>query len=226
MCGRLYHVWIELLLRFSPWPCTAKDNARSGVNFRPHFGATKLSDFWLSCCKKIHVDLFVHIVEECCVCLQTFRRKMKAHLFRRSYADIILWLSLSFAIVDLVGFFAFATINSLLALPTQYAEQGLWNGMVSVCLSQHGPTSANPLLQVCCCGPGGQDISAALSVCSTEHTCGPALQTDHIRPSSIFCCGSHSMEQSSCRIPRPNSQRCLLPTAFKDSSVRTTASAP
>jgi len=23
----------------------------------------------------------------------------------------------------------------------------------SVCLSQHGPTAANPLLQVCCCGP-------------------------------------------------------------------------
>ena len=25
----------------------------------------------------------------------------------------------------------------------------------SVCLSQHGPTAANPPLQVCCCGPGG-----------------------------------------------------------------------
>ena len=23
---------------------------------------------------------------------------------------------------------------------------------------QHGPTAANPLLQVCCCGPGGQEI--------------------------------------------------------------------
>ena len=45
-------------------------------------------------------------------------------------------------------------------------------------------------------------------------------------PSSIFCCGSHSVEQSSCRIQRPDNQRCLLPTAFKDSSVRTTASAP
>jgi len=55
---------------------------------------------------------------------------------------------------------------------------------------------------------------------------GPTLQTDHIRPSSIFCCGSHSMEQSSCFIQRPDNQRCLLPTAFKDSSVRTTASAP
>jgi len=42
----------------------------------------------------------------------------------------------------------------------------------------------------------------------------------------IFCCGSHSVEQSSCRIQRPDNQRCLLPTAFKDSSVRTTASAP
>ena len=30
---------------------------------------------------------------------------------------------------------------------------------LSVCLSQHEPTAANPLLQVCCCGPGGQEIS-------------------------------------------------------------------
>jgi len=28
-----------------------------------------------------------------------------------------------------------------------------------VCLSQHGPIAANPMLQVCCCGPGGQEIS-------------------------------------------------------------------
>ena len=69
-------------------------------------------------------------------------------------------------------------------------------------------------------------VTAASPVCSTEHTCGPTLQTDHIRPSSIFCCGSHCLEQSSCHIERPDNQRCLLPTAFKDSSVRTTASAP
>jgi len=69
-------------------------------------------------------------------------------------------------------------------------------------------------------------VTAAPSVCSAEHACGPTLQTDYIRPSSIFCCGSHSMEQSSCRIQRPDSQRCLLLTAFKDSSVRTTAAAP
>jgi len=69
-------------------------------------------------------------------------------------------------------------------------------------------------------------VTAAPPVCSTEHTCGPTLQTDHIRPSSIFYCRSHSVEQSSCRIQRPDNQRCLLPTAFKDSSVRTTASAP
>ena len=69
-------------------------------------------------------------------------------------------------------------------------------------------------------------VTAVPSVCSTDHTCGPTLQTDHIRPSSIFCCGSYSVEQSSCRIQRPDNQRCLLPTAFKDSSVRTTASAP
>jgi len=28
----------------------------------------------------------------------------------------------------------------------------------SVCLSQHGPSAANPLLQVCCCGSGRQEI--------------------------------------------------------------------
>ena len=69
--------------------------------------------------------------------------------------------------------------------------------------------------------------TASTALNSTEHTCGPTLQTDHIRPSSIFCCGSHSVEQSnSCRIQTSDNQRCLLPTAFKDSSVRTTASAP
>ena len=30
--------------------------------------------------------------------------------------------------------------------------------ILSVCLCQHGPTAANLLLQVCCCGPGGQEI--------------------------------------------------------------------
>jgi len=29
----------------------------------------------------------------------------------------------------------------------------------SVCLSQHGPTAANALLQVCYCAPNGQEIS-------------------------------------------------------------------
>jgi len=29
----------------------------------------------------------------------------------------------------------------------------------SVCVSQQGPTAANPLLDVRCCGPGGQEIS-------------------------------------------------------------------
>ena len=29
----------------------------------------------------------------------------------------------------------------------------------SACRSQHGPTSANQLLYVCCCWPGGQEIS-------------------------------------------------------------------
>jgi len=41
-----------------------------------------------------------------------------------------------------------------------------WHGVrPSVCLSQHGPTAANPLLQVCCCEPGGQAIS--IDCCSS-----------------------------------------------------------
>ena len=67
---------------------------------------------------------------------------------------------------------------------------------------------------------------SAFGLLNRTHLSGPTLQTDQIRPSSIFCCGSHSVEQPSCRIQRPDNQRCLLPTAFKDSSVRTTASAP
>ena len=45
-----------------------------------------------------------------------------------------------------------------------YVEQGLCNGMMShficwsICLSRHGLTAANPLLHVCCCGPGRQEI--------------------------------------------------------------------
>jgi len=42
----------------------------------------------------------------------------------------------------------------------------------------------------------------------------PRYRLTTIRPSSISCCGSHSVEQSSCRIQRPDNQRCLLPTAF------------
>jgi len=38
----------------------------------------------------------------------------------------------------------------------------------SVCLSQHGPTAANPLLQVCCCGPGRQETS--IDRCSSRCT--------------------------------------------------------
>jgi len=30
---------------------------------------------------------------------------------------------------------------------------------LSVSVSQHGPIAANPLMQICCCGPGGQEIS-------------------------------------------------------------------
>jgi len=34
----------------------------------------------------------------------------------------------------------------------------------AICLSQHGPTAAKPLLQVCCCGPSRQEIS--ISCCT------------------------------------------------------------
>jgi len=44
-------------------------------------------------------------------------------------------------------------------------------GLLSVCLSQHGRTAANQLLQVCCCGPSNRLLqqrtnagSATLSV--------------------------------------------------------------
>ena len=38
----------------------------------------------------------------------------------------------------------------------------------SVSLSQHGPTAANPLLQVCCCGPSQQELS--IDCCSSRWT--------------------------------------------------------
>ena len=56
-----------------------------------------------------------------------------------------------------------------LLVPVGCAQQGLWNNTVSVCLpiclSQHDPTAANPLLQVCCCGPSRQQIS--IDFCSS-----------------------------------------------------------
>ena len=70
-------------------------------------------------------------------------------------------------------------------------------------------------------------VTAAPSVCSTEHTCGPTLQTDHIRPSSIFVAGPTAWNSLPVAFRDPtDNQRCLIPTAFKDSSVSTTASAP
>ena len=55
----------------------------------------------------------------------------------------------------------------LLALPAQYAEQGLCNGRasvrpsvrLSVCLSVPAIDHCNSVRRVCCCGPGGQEIS-------------------------------------------------------------------
>jgi len=37
----------------------------------------------------------------------------------------------------------------------------------SVCLSQYGPTAANPMVHVCCCGPGRHEISID---CCTTHS--------------------------------------------------------
>jgi len=55
--------------------------------------------------------------------------------------------------------------SSLLAPPVYYAQQGICicraSVRPSVCLSQQGPTTANPLLQVCCCEPGRREISIA-----------------------------------------------------------------
>jgi len=38
----------------------------------------------------------------------------------------------------------------------------------SVCLLQHGLTAANPLLQVCCCELGGQEISIDCAMASAQ----------------------------------------------------------
>jgi len=100
----------------------------------------------------------------------------------------------------------------------------------SIFLSMFNSNHSSILLglrDICTCHPSQRYcVTTASSVCSTEHTGGPTLQTDHIRPSCIFCCGSHSVEQSSCRIHGPDNQWCLLSTAFKDSSAYSTALAP
>ena len=42
----------------------------------------------------------------------------------------------------------------------------------SVYLSQHGPTAADPLLQVCCsCGPGRQEISIDCGMAGDQLLC-------------------------------------------------------
>jgi len=43
-----------------------------------------------------------------------------------------------------------------------------------VSLSQHGPTAANPLLQVSCCGSGGQDMFINIAA-------RPALNSSRVR---------------------------------------------
>ena len=55
-------------------------------------------------------------------------------------------------------------------LPTQYAEQGLCNGMWSIHLSVPF-THHTPMLQVCCCGPSKQEtVIDCCLVLSSIHT--------------------------------------------------------
>jgi len=42
----------------------------------------------------------------------------------------------------------------------------------SVCMSQHGPTAADPLLKVCCRGPGRREISIDCCTAHSNVTCG------------------------------------------------------
>jgi len=59
--------------------------------------------------------------------------------------------------------FAASKAGTLLALPALglcgAGSTKRYGVRLSVCLSQHGPTAAIPLLVVCCRGPGEQEIS-------------------------------------------------------------------
>jgi len=73
--------------------------------------------------------------------------------------------------VELVRIIVWSYLVWLLALPTYNAEQSL-----SVCLSQHGPTAANPLLQVCCCEPGRQEMSIDRCTARSSAACSGRMR--------------------------------------------------
>ena len=51
-----------------------------------------------------------------------------------------------------------AVVVVVVVVVTSWTEQGLWNGRASVCLSVPSFRHHEPLQQVCCCGPSGQEI--------------------------------------------------------------------
>ena len=70
----------------------------------------------------------------------------------------------------------------LLAPPASYAGEGLRNGALSVCLSVPFALRA-PLLRVCCCGPGEQEIS--IDCCTAG---GPAVSSSRCGQCHVVSC--------------------------------------
>ena len=56
-----------------------------------------------------------------------------------------------------------------LSLLAQHAEQDLRNGRASVCRSVPSFVRHNPLLQVCCCAPGEEEISIDCCTAGAQH---------------------------------------------------------
>jgi len=75
---------------------------------------------------------------------------------------------------------------------------------LSICLSQQGPTAANPLLQVCCCGPGGQEISVDCCTASAQQQrradAGSATLSAYVGCWTQTCFPSYSSWSGSCKI--------------------------
>ena len=76
-------------------------------------------------------------------------------------------------------------LRTLLALPACYAEQGLFFvtvGLWCPCFCPSMGPAANALLDVCCCGPSGLDIS--IDRCSSgvqRVNAGSATLSAHVR---------------------------------------------